>query len=288
MIGTIQKEILKTLIELYEEKKDVIGCVSIAKKLNRSPGTIRNQMQTLRVMGYVDGVPGPHGGYRPNMKVYELLNLKTYEMPVDIHIYRNNEKIEGIYVQKITFTKIPHPEECSSIVNVTGDTTKLNDGDIIKIGPTPLNHIILKGRVVGRDDVHGEILIETDCITSVPRLEISEFAKKLIILKSGMGIKECEKLFVENKIDSAPVVENNRLSGLVTVWEIVGAFAKENYNATAGDVAIKNVLTIKKDAQLIEAVGLMNKHKVGRLIIMDNEKPIGIITRTDVISMMIE
>jgi len=291
MLSIKQEEILKTLIELYEEKKDIISSEDIAKKLKRSSGTIRNQMQTLKVMGYVDGVPGPHGGYRPSIEAYAIINLETYEKSVNVYIYRNNKKIKGVYVQKITFTKIPHPDECSSIVNVMGNTTKLNNGDIIKIGPTPLNHIILKGRVVGRDDVHREILVEADSITSIPRMKVSEFAKeskKLITLSSNMGIKECEKVFAEKKIDGAPVVENNKLVGLVTLWEIVEAFAEGNSDANVGDIARKKVLTVQKNAQLIEAVEIMDKHEVGRLIIMDNEKPIGIITRTDVISRMIE
>ncbi|ODS40920.1 MAG: hypothetical protein A7315_15435 [Candidatus Altiarchaeales archaeon WOR_SM1_79] len=288
MINTKQEEILRTLIELYEEIKDIIGSDAIAKKLNRSSGTIRNQMQTLRVMGYVDGIPGPHGGYRPSIKAYERLNLEIYEKPVNVYIHRNNEKIEGVYVQKIVFQKIPHPEECSSIITVTGDTGKINNGDIIKIGPTPLNHIILKGKVVGRDDVHSEILIEADSITSIPRMKVSEFSKELITLNSGDKIKDFEKIFIDKKIDGAPVVDKNRLIGLVTLWEIVEAFSRGDYDATAGDIAIKKVLTVQKDSQLIEAVEIMDKHKVGRLIIMDNEKPVGIITRTDVISRMIE
>ena len=34
----------------------------IADIMNRNPGTIRNQMQSLRSLGLVKGVPGPRGG----------------------------------------------------------------------------------------------------------------------------------------------------------------------------------------------------------------------------------
>ncbi len=284
MLSTRQEEILKTLIELYEKKKDIINSEDIAQQLKRSSGTIRNQMQTLRVMGYVDGVPGPHGGYRPSREAYESMNIESYEEPVNVYIYRNDEKVEGVYVQKITFDKIPHPKACSSIVSVVGNTTRLNSGDIIRIGPTPLNHIIIKGKVIGRDDVHGEILIETDSITTIPRMKVSEFIKELITLNSDMKISECEKMFVEKGIEGAPVVENDKLVGLVTLWEIAAAFAKGKNNSTVGEVAIKKVMTINKDAQLIDAVEIMDKHKVGRLIIMDDECPVSIITRTDILS----
>ena len=92
-------------------------------------------------------------------------------------------------------------------------------------------------------------------------------------------------------VDAFPDLKVQKVTAFadsVGKWEIVDAFAHGNYDAAVGDIAIKKVLTIKKDAQLIDAVELMEKHKVGRLIIMDNEEPISIITRTDVISRMIE
>ena len=56
--------------------KETIKGEDISAMLNRTPGTIRNQMQTLKALGYVDGVPGPKGGYIPAMKAYEALELE--------------------------------------------------------------------------------------------------------------------------------------------------------------------------------------------------------------------
>ncbi len=59
----IQKEILTALINLYREKKQAIKGEDIAGVINRNPGTVRNQMQSLKALGLVEGVPGPKGGY---------------------------------------------------------------------------------------------------------------------------------------------------------------------------------------------------------------------------------
>ena len=69
MLTSVQKEILQTLINLYQnsDSKSIKG-ESIAEVMNRNPGTIRNQMQSLRSLGLVKGVPGPRGGYKPTIE----------------------------------------------------------------------------------------------------------------------------------------------------------------------------------------------------------------------------
>jgi len=78
----------------------------ISSMLRRTPGTIRNQMQTLKALGYVDGVPGPKGGYIPAVKAYEALELEVVKEPYVVHVYRNGEPVEGVMVQKIEFTSV--------------------------------------------------------------------------------------------------------------------------------------------------------------------------------------
>ena len=68
MLTDVQKEILQNLINLYQDSdgKSIKG-EDIASVMNRNPGTIRNQMQALRSLGFVRGVPGPRGGYKPTV-----------------------------------------------------------------------------------------------------------------------------------------------------------------------------------------------------------------------------
>ncbi len=64
-LSLIQKDILITLITLYHQHSRPIKGEDIAEVIQRNPGTIRNQMQALKALELVDGVPGPKGGTTP-------------------------------------------------------------------------------------------------------------------------------------------------------------------------------------------------------------------------------
>ncbi|HIE34403.1 MAG TPA: CBS domain-containing protein [Candidatus Altiarchaeales archaeon] len=287
MVSSVQREILDALIRLYERKKTAIKGEDISELLNRSPGTVRNQMQTLRALGYVDGVPGPRGGYTPAIKAYEALDLEPVEKPVVVPIFKNGKKIEGLSAYKIIFVKIPDPTECKAIITVKGESKKIRNGDIIKVGPTPTNHVIIKGEVTGRDDIKREILVDIHSITSIPKGSVEDVAtKNLISIEADMSLKECGLVLMGNRINAAPIIENGKLLGIVTLAEIVRAVAKDKLDARAMDIAIKDVLTIEMGASLLECIEKMEKHDVGRLIVTNKGKPAGIITRTNIIRRM--
>jgi len=65
-----QKSILTALINLYGEQEDAVKGEAIAEEVDRNPGTIRNQMQSLKALQLVEGVPGPKGGYKPTSNAY--------------------------------------------------------------------------------------------------------------------------------------------------------------------------------------------------------------------------
>ncbi len=78
-LSLIQKDILITLITLYHQHSHPIKGEEIADLIQRNPGTVRNQMQALKTIGFVDGAPGPKGGYIPTALAYTELNLSNTE-----------------------------------------------------------------------------------------------------------------------------------------------------------------------------------------------------------------
>jgi len=50
-----------------------------------------------------------------------------------------------------------------------------------------------------------------------------------------------------------------------------------------GDIMVEKVITTQKEATLNDAVKLMNKHEIGCLIVLENGKPVGIITERDLL-----
>jgi len=292
MITISYKESLMALIDLYEKKKSMIRGGEIAKILGKSPGTIRNQMQTLRALGYVEGIPGPKGGYKPNLKAYEAVDMeKKNEAVIEVPVYQNEKKIEGIQVKKISFTDIGNPQKCSVRISVLGDTKKIRDNTQIKIGPTPVNKMIVQGKVIGRDDTNKELLLETNSIISIPKITAGSFiSHELITVPSEMSIGACESLLLKNNIESAPVMDSSTktILGIVSLRDIAVAFVNGKNNATVGEIIDKNQFyTVNKKTQISDCMAMMRKYKTKRLVIVDSSnKPLGIITRTDIVNMM--
>ncbi len=286
MLTSVQKEILQNLINLYQSSADKsIKGEDIAEVMNRNPGTIRNQMQSLRSLGLVKGVPGPRGGYKPTIEAYHSLNITVSEKEFHVPIYKNGEELNDVSVAKIEFTSIPKPGECEAAIKVLGNIKDLNLGDVIRIGPTPVNNLGVMGKIVGRDDMDNILLVDTTTIRSIPKTKIGEIATKNIIsLKTTNTLKEAAKILYSNSIDGAPVMEDNKVVGMFTVTDILKTLANNNENLHIKDLMSHDVVIVNEDMMIVNAIEIMFKNDLGRLIITDkNNNLIGIVTRTDLI-----
>lgn len=286
MLTSVQKEILQNLINLYQssEGKSIKG-EDIAEVMDRNPGTIRNQMQSLRSLGLVKGVPGPHGGYKPTVEAYNSLNISVSDKDSQVPIYKDGEQVEGVTVAKIEFTSVPQTEGCEAAIKVLGNIKNLNLGDVIRIGPTPVNNLGVIGQIVGRDDMDNILLVDTKTIRSIPKTSIGEIASRNVIsLNVDSTLKEAAEILSSNSIDGAPVIDDNKVVGMFTVTDVVNAIAKDKENLPVGSLMSLNIVTVPVDMKIANAIEIMFKKELGRLIVVDhNDNLYGIVTRTDLI-----
>ncbi|WP_295609018.1 CBS domain-containing protein [uncultured Methanobrevibacter sp.] len=286
MLTSVQKEILQTLINLYQSSngKSIKG-EDIAEVMARNPGTIRNQMQSLRSLGLVKGVPGPRGGYKPTIEAYHSLNISVSDEDSKVPIYKNDERLEEVSVAKIEFTSVPQPSECEAAIKVLGSIKDLNLGDMIKIGPTPVNNLGVMGEIVGRDDMDNILLVNTKTIRSIPKLTVGEIASRNVIsFKMDCNIRDAAKKLIANEIDGAPVMKDGKVVGVFTVTDLVKAIAQDNDDKTVGDLMSTDVVIVNEDLKIANAIEVMLKKSISRLIIADNDNNLlGIVTRTDLI-----
>lgn len=286
MLTSVQKEILQTLINLYQSSngKSIKG-EDIAEVMARNPGTIRNQMQSLRSLGLVKGVPGPRGGYKPTIEAYHSLNISVSDEDSKVPIYKNDERLEEVSVAKIEFTSVPQPSECEAAIKVLGSIKDLNLGDMIKIGPTPVNNLGVMGEIVGRDDMDNILLVNTKTIRSIPKLTVGEIASRNVIsFKLDCNIRDAAKKLIANEIDGAPVMKDGKVVGVFTVTDLVKAIAQDNDDKTVGDLMSTDVVIVNEDLKIANAIEVMLKKSISRLIIADNDNNLlGIVTRTDLI-----
>ena len=286
MLTSVQKEILQSLINLYRnsEGRSVKG-EEIAELMKRNPGTIRNQMQSLRSLGLVKGVPGPRGGYKPTIKAYHTLNIQDTDKNTQVPIYKSGELVKDITVAKIEFTSIPHPGECEAAIKAVGNIKTLDLGDKIRVGPTPVNKLVVDGVVVGRDDMDNIILLDTTAIRSIPKKRVIEVATPNLITLDGLStIRDAARVLSTKSIEGAPVMDDGEIRGMVTLSDISRALAESREEMKVVDIMTKNTITINEDVMIADAIETMNKNQIGRLIVVDQAgNARGIVTRTDLL-----
>ena len=149
-LSLIQKDILITLITLYHQQSHSIKGEEIADMILRNPGTVRNQMQSLKAVGLVDGVPGPKGGYIPTELAYKELNLSESGADYDVEISRDGEVVKGAHVQEIDFTTLCHPDICHAVIKSGRERKDLRDRRYHHDRPDTVNKLLIRGRSSGK------------------------------------------------------------------------------------------------------------------------------------------
>ncbi len=285
-LSSIQKDILITLITLYHQSSHSIKGEEIADVLKRNPGTVRNQMQALKALGLVDGVPGPKGGYSPTARAYKELNLADLEHQSEVQILRDGEKVKGVRVSEIGFTTLCHPDLCHAMVKIIGSVKLFRVGDVITIGPTPVNKLLIRGEVFGMDEIQQALMISIAEMISLPKQQIRHYmSTPLLTLPRSATLRDAVHLFNTHHIHGAPVVEENGdLAGIVTLSDIARALDQdETLDAPVEGVMTADVVKAPSSIRLYELVGRFKEREIGRLIVVEGDKPVGIVTQTDII-----
>ncbi|MGQ9759207.1 MAG: CBS domain-containing protein [Candidatus Methanomethylicaceae archaeon] len=285
-----QKEIIVSLIELYEKNKCLIKSKDIAISTGRNEGTIRNIMPVLRSLGLVEAVPGPKGGYMPTIKAYECFSISKQFRTLSVPIHKKSGEDTGITVTDIIFKGVYSPDFCQALFKIVGDPSKLNLGEDLVVGPTPSGRMIIEGRIVGRDEIHNEILLEVINIISIPREKVKNLmSKRLVFLYPSMPIKEAAGILYREFIRAAPVIEDSSLVGIITSSDIARCVSEDKTNITVGEATTSRPITIGLDEDILEALNKMRRSSIGRLVVVDYDgKPVGIITRSDLLSRMLK
>ncbi|MFH0967537.1 MAG: CBS domain-containing protein [Methanobacteriota archaeon] len=283
-LSLIQNDILITLISLYEKKSIPIKGEEIANIIRRNPGTVRNQMQALKAIGLVDGIPGPKGGYHPTTTAYKELNLKRDGEMYEVKMSRDGEVIPGVKVAEIIFTTLSHADICHAEIRIIGSVKLFNIGDVITIGPTPMNKLMIKGEIFGKDENQPALIVSILEMVSLPKKAISNYMTSPIkMLSVRSTLMDAIHLFNKFRIHGAPVMDGSFLRGIVTMTDILVAIEeKKNLETLVSEVMTEEVIQTDPSVQLYEVIRKFKEKKIGRLVIVDEGKPIGILTQSDI------
>ncbi|WP_267162698.1 Rrf2 family transcriptional regulator [Halovenus salina] len=157
-----QQTILQELVNLYKEFEQAIKGEEIAEQVDRNPGTVRNQMQSLKALQLVEGVPGPKGGYKPTARAYDALEIQDLDQAADVPLSHNGENVETANVEQIDLTSVHHPEKCRANITLQGSLSQFSEGDTVTVGPTPLSRLRIVGKIDGKDETDNALVLTID------------------------------------------------------------------------------------------------------------------------------
>ncbi len=109
--------------------------------------------------------------------------------------------------------------------------------------------------------------------------------KNVTTLKSDSTMNDVRRILRDNKISGIPVVDDDRLVGIVTIEDFINCLQDGGINEKVENRMTKNVVTVYSDEPVVQVVGKFEKSGYGRFPVVDRDKRklVGIITKGDII-----
>ena len=100
-------------------------------------------------------------------------------------------------------------------------------------------------------------------------------------IPSDLSMKEAALILREKGCTGIPVVDNDRLVGIISRRDFRKLRKDTQMAAPVKAFMRRKVKTISPDKSPMQAARLMVRHDIGRLPVLDKDRIIGIITRSD-------
>lgn len=123
----------------------------------------------------------------------------------------------------------------------------------------------------------------------------------LVSLNANDGLDRAERLFKEHKIRHIPVVEGEKIIGMLSLTDLLrisfadGAYEDEEnvetivYNMfTVPQVMAKNLKSVAPDDSIKEVAEILANNEFHALPVVQEGKLVGIVTTTDLINYLLE
>lgn len=97
------------------------------------------------------------------------------------------------------------------------------------------------------------------------------------------------RIMAINKIGCVILIEKDRAVGIVTerdLLERVLAECKDGCEVVMREIMSSPLVRVKKSTSILEAIRIMRQHNIRRLVVMEDDQLVGIVTDKDVLKAM--
>ncbi len=121
----------------------------------------------------------------------------------------------------------------------------------------------------------------------------------VLAVETFESIALARRLMAKHRVNQLPVLDNARLAGIVTDRDVRDAYPTslminrpKAIDRFAGKVTVEEVMThdvlvVAPETDLMTAVGLLRRHRIGSLPVIEDQKLVGIITRSDILDFVL-
>ena len=122
------------------------------------------------------------------------------------------------------------------------------------------------------------------------RLHVSSvMVKNVISVPQTMLLDEVAKIMLDNGIGSVPVMDDDKMVGIVSKADFVTLAVEGEYEKIlVKDLMTKNVASVNPSERLVHARRVILDTKVGRLPVIEEDKLVGMITSKDLMRAFID
>ncbi len=102
-------------------------------------------------------------------------------------------------------------------------------------------------------------------------------------VSQDITVEELVDIMFKHKHMGYPVVNGSGIEGIVTFTDVQKVAKEDRKNVKVSGIMTKELITIKDDDDAVSALKLMTTKAIGRIIVVNDEKIAGIISRTDIL-----
>jgi CBS domain-containing protein/anti-sigma regulatory factor (Ser/Thr protein kinase) len=111
----------------------------------------------------------------------------------------------------------------------------------------------------------------------------------VITVSPNTSMTQLKEVLRINKISGVPVLDQGRLAGIISIEDLIKALEKGDIEAPVGEKMTTKPITVREDESVVEAVKRFAQHKVGRLLVVNDQGELtGILTGGDITRGLLE
>jgi CBS domain-containing protein len=108
---------------------------------------------------------------------------------------------------------------------------------------------------------------------------------RVVTIEPGTGVVDAAKRMIQEEKGPLPIVEGERPVAIVTDRDIIAhvvAEGRDPKSIQVDDIASRELVTIGPEQDINEARRLMDEHELDRILVVEDDRLVGIISEADI------